>query len=239
MKRLALLFLALGWAGAAMGQGASERSRQGCVAAPPEPRDPLFSTLPPQGTATCHYPPTEFHARIDRLLAVPAGRLGSAEVERIFSLPPLTITREDPRSTNLGIVLHSAPGKEWWRAVIYVQEGFFGPRFEGPPVPLRGLRRPVPIDPREPGDIFVRVVPLRLVPKPPGCLTGSALLDSAGRHGWTVAPRTSPVPHSAPPGWRNVDMIRDGLSFSTGFSDEKDCVIDFTLSQPADPRPGP
>lgn len=240
MKRLAFLLLALSPA-AALGQVTSDRSPRGCVAGPPEAVGPLLGRLPPQGTAICHYPPAEFHARIDQLLAVPAGRLGNAEVERIFSLPPLTVTHEDSSSTNLGIILHSAPTSAWWRGVIYVRETFSRPRFEGPPVPLRGLRRPVPIDPRERGDIVVQVIPQSSMnppaPGPAPCLTVSALLDSARRSGWTQSPRPQPVPHNAAPGWRYKDLIRDGLSFSTGYSDEKECVGLFTLSREADPRP--
>jgi hypothetical protein len=243
MKRLAFLFLALSWAGAALGHDASDRGPRGCVAGPPEPRDPLFSALPPQGTAICRYRATDFHARIERLLAVRPGQLGSKEVEQIFSLPRLTLRHHDARSTNLSVILRSATGSEWWSTVIYLQEGFFGPKFKGPPIPLRGLRRPVPVDPTNPGDIMIHIVQLNWLdrPGPPvaPCLTVAALLDSARRHGWTTSSWTRPVPHSAPPGWRHMDMIRGGLSFSTGFSDEKDCVSDFTLAQPANPRPGP
>lgn len=238
MKRLAFLFLALICASAASGQGKAG-SHGKCVAGPSEPSVP---PLPPHSIAICHYPSTEFHARVDRLLAIPAGTLGNQAIERIFSSPPLTISHDDPRSTNLSISLFSAPGKPWWAAVSYLQEGFFGPRFEGPPVPLRGApRRPVPFLPGKRGDISVSVQQLSLleprVPGPAPCLTAGALLESARRHGWIRSPIPYYVSPHAPPGWHGVALTRDGLSFSTEFRDEKDCVLAFTLSQPGNPPP--
>lgn len=239
MKRLPFLFLAVAWAGSAWGQGIPDRSAPGCVAGPSEPAPP---PLPPQSVAICHYPATELHARIERLLAVRPGELGSKEIERIFSLPTLSLTHHDPRSTNLGVSLHSAPGSAWWRTILYLQEGFFGPKFEGPPIPLRGLQRPVPIEPRTPGEILVRIVQADWLGSPAPdlapCLTVAALLDGARRNGWTPAPRSPPVSPHAPPGTRIVEMNRDGLSLMTEYQDEKACLDDFLLVQSADPRPG-
>ncbi len=238
MKRLALLFLALAWAGSALGQVVRDESGSGCVAGPSETAPP---PLPPQSVAICRYPSTELHARIERLLAVRPGGLGSQEIERIISLPTLSLTHHDPRSTNLGVSLHSAPGSAWWRTILYLREGFYGPKFEGPPIPLRGLRRPVPIDPRRPGEILVQIFQADWLGSPAPdlapCLTVAALLDGARRNGWTPAPRTPPVSPHAPPGTRIVEMNRDGLSLMTEFQDEKACLDYFLLAQPAGPRP--
>ncbi|HYJ52820.1 MAG TPA: hypothetical protein VEW04_06580 [Allosphingosinicella sp.] len=239
MKYLAFLLLALPWAGPLSAQGAADRGRSGCVAGPSEPSIP---PLRPHPVAICSYGPAEFHARIDRLLAVREGRLGIEEVERIFSLPRVTTTYDNPRSTYFGIILHSAPERETWSAQISVQERY-GPDLESRPVRFRGSGRPVRINPRERGDIFVNVALMGptglLAPDQPFCLPVAALGDAALRHGWMASMIIRMPSLHAPRDLRSMDLSRGGLSLSTSFRDENECVRDFMLSQSGDPPTQP
>lgn len=237
MKRLAFLFLALASAGAAAGQGAADRARGRCVAGTPS--DPNLPGVRPMPVAICSYGPAEFHARIERLLAVRQGRLDIELVERIFSLPRVTTPYDKPRSTYYAVSLRSAPGIEPWNAGIQLSEDF-GPELESRPVRFRGSGRPVRINRRERGDVraFVNMIgvpDVELAPGQPICLTATELRDREARRGWAVMSTNDRVSHNAPPGTRNMALSRGGLRFSTSTWDGHPCVENFMLFQPADP----
>jgi hypothetical protein len=168
-------------------------------------------------------------------LAVRDGRLGIEEVERIFSLPPVTTSYDNPRSAHYGIILHSAA----WSAGIQVDESY-GPDLESRPIRFRGSGRPARINPRERGDIrvFVNLAGpqgMALAPGLAACVPVTELRDRAVRRGWVVLSRNEPVSPHAPPGWRPMTLSRGGLRFSTSTQDGQRCFESFTLSQPADP----
>lgn len=202
MKRLAFL-LAFAWAGAALGHDAADRNPGRCVA-----EAPGTSNLPGMRAAqaaTCNYGPAELHGRIERLLAVHEGGLRIEEVERIFSLPIVTTSYDNPRSTHYGITLHSAA----WAAGIQLDESY-GPDLESRPIRFRGSGRPVRINPRERGDIqvFVNLTGPRGVAFAPGqavCIRVTELRDRLVRRGWVVMSTNELVSPHASRGWRPID----------------------------------
>ena len=226
-----LLLLAL-LAPASATAGSPQSARPVCSFGPEEPS--LSDQLRPGLTASCDYGPTELNRRVLDLLRHGGRSLEIAEVERIFGLPRLRTSFDDPRTANYAVVFAAAPGRPRWRAMLSFSESYFPidarrrPRF-------RGTLRPARIGSRR-GETRLDLTwlePRELVFGSPACLSTERLIDEEGRSGWRSGTTTRLVLDAGP--MPMVELERGRVSAVADFVGPGACVRDFAMTREADP----
>jgi hypothetical protein len=105
-----------------------------CREGPSQPA--AFATLRPNRTAECPYSFNELVARITRL-SVNTSLPDTVEtVERVFGLPEMTTSFDDPRMASY---MMNLSGRDGWKLVLWVREAFY-PLDKGPAAFAPGLR---------------------------------------------------------------------------------------------------
>ncbi len=114
-----------------------ERSSPGAAAACQigAPR-PALMELRPTPTAICNYDIGEVQARMMRLFGGGASTLSVESVERLFGIPPMTTSYDDPRTSDYTTIISGAGG---WTLMVSVRESFV-PINNGPAKFIPGLR---------------------------------------------------------------------------------------------------
>jgi hypothetical protein len=212
-------------------QAAPERSGSSlCVEGAPNPVDPQLARLSnvelrPTRTAQCPYGFDELLHRITALIA-DKNAIDSVEtIEKVFSIPAMTTSVDDPRMASYMMVLS---GKGGWRLLVWVREGFY-PLNAGPARFVPGLR-PKRLGKVEDAQLSVNLSVLgnsptpgsvQCVPTPMlyGALTGAGWVNNS----WRLPP--GPDGSGQSPYFQYGDKVVSWLAL------ERDCLQHIFLSQ--------
>jgi hypothetical protein len=107
-----------------------------CRAGPPQPAPPGPDKIHPQPTAVCDYDLSELETRIRSLFDGGASQLSVESVEKVFSIPPMTILSTTQKEASYTTIMSGSPR---WTLIVWVREGFF-PTDAGLPAFIPGPR---------------------------------------------------------------------------------------------------
>jgi hypothetical protein len=197
-----------------------------------------YTVLRPTKTAHCPYDLTELRGRILKLIAVKEGALRLATIERLFGLPKLETSFDDPRAAWYNVSLTGGRGPGSWKARLDFRESFY-PLVDLRPPRFRAGRRPVPLKKGERGDIYfsISMSPLDDVSESAGCWPAEQLLGAAAKLGWKDETDLGmPPSHGGP---RSLVLRRGMLTLFPNLDEDDDrtsgCVREVRLDQEADP----
>lgn len=160
-----------------------------CREGPSQPA--AFATLRPNRTAECPYSFDELVARITRL-SINTSLPDSVEtVERVFGLPEMTTSDDDPRMASY---MMNLSGRDGWKLLLWVREAFY-PLDKGPAAFAPGLR-PKRLHNVEDADLRVD---MDVLGSSPGvgtgqCVSVSRFLDAMLAAGWQDIEMQYPPP---------------------------------------------
>lgn|GEM_PF-2061025 len=235
LRRLILILVLL-----AVPSGAAAQTQTGRCSGTPDERvgeHGLRRTLEP----LCDYDAAEFNRRLLSVLELRGRGLSIEAVERIFGLPRLVATYDNSRHLHFGALLRGAPGRGDWAVQLSFGESF-GPDIPERPERFRGTLRPVRIDPRARGEIFLQISWLLggpIAAGSPACLPPAVLTAEARRRGWRVPRHLTviSVSHGLPR--YPLTLLRHRAELLSDVTDSPDCIPGIEITQRASPPVAP
>lgn len=178
----------------------------------------------PLQRATCDYDAAELHRRILTLFRRP-GVLTVEQIERLFGLPLLRTSYDDPHDARYDLVMAAGPVRGGWEIMLNFSEIFPGGRRS--PARFRGTWRPVAIDPRRRGELRLDITWLRpadIQLGSPHCLSVERLAHEARSRGWLGEFRSESVYDA--PAHLVLDLERGRERATTDVTGEAGCAND-------------